>query len=123
MIEEDSHHFLWDVAVDQPAGEGVAPLVRGQVHRTTVFVVHLARPQPPAEPTPVGAVAERRGTHGVGVWSGEQMRAAVGPALQHPALLGAEYFGMTVGQTIKTWSVMETVLSVVGLVLVLLLAW
>ena len=30
-----------------------------------------------------------------------------------------EYFGMTVGQTIKTWSVMETVLSVVGLVLVL----
>jgi GntP family gluconate:H+ symporter len=32
-----------------------------------------------------------------------------------------EYFGMTVGQTIKSWSVMETVLSVVGLVLVLLL--
>lgn len=32
-----------------------------------------------------------------------------------------EYFGMTVGQTIKTWSVMETVLSVVGFVLVLLL--
>jgi gluconate:H+ symporter, GntP family len=25
-----------------------------------------------------------------------------------------EYFGMTVGQTIKTWSVMETVISVVG---------
>jgi GntP family gluconate:H+ symporter len=32
-----------------------------------------------------------------------------------------EYFGMTVGQTIKSWSIMETVLSVVGLVLVLLL--
>ena len=32
-----------------------------------------------------------------------------------------EYFGMSVGQTIKTWSIMETVLSVVGLVLVLLL--
>jgi GntP family gluconate:H+ symporter len=32
-----------------------------------------------------------------------------------------EYFGMTVGQTIKTWSIMETVLSVTGLVLVLLL--
>jgi GntP family gluconate:H+ symporter len=30
-----------------------------------------------------------------------------------------EFFGMTVGQTIKTWSVMETVLSVVGLVTVL----
>jgi GntP family gluconate:H+ symporter len=32
-----------------------------------------------------------------------------------------EYFGMTVGQTIKSWSVMETVISVVGLAGVLLL--
>lgn len=31
-----------------------------------------------------------------------------------------EYFGMTVGQTVKTWSLMETVLSVTGLVVVLL---
>ncbi|MBF6044387.1 gluconate transporter [Streptosporangium nondiastaticum] len=33
-----------------------------------------------------------------------------------------EYFGMDVGQTIKTWSLMETVISVVSLVLVLLLS-
>jgi len=33
-----------------------------------------------------------------------------------------EYFGMTVGQTIKTWSVMETLISVMGLALVLLLS-
>jgi GntP family gluconate:H+ symporter len=33
-----------------------------------------------------------------------------------------EYFGMTVGQTIKTWSVMETIISVVGIVCVLLLS-
>jgi len=33
-----------------------------------------------------------------------------------------EYFGMTVGQTIKTWSVMETIISVVGLICVLLLS-
>ena len=33
-----------------------------------------------------------------------------------------EYFGMTVGQTIKTWSIMETLISVVGLVFVLLLS-
>ena len=33
-----------------------------------------------------------------------------------------QYFGMSVGQTIKTWSVMETVLSVSGLVFVLLLS-
>jgi GntP family gluconate:H+ symporter len=32
-----------------------------------------------------------------------------------------EYFGMSVGQTIKSWSIMETVLSVTGLVFVLLL--
>ncbi|MGK5632989.1 GntP family permease, partial [Streptomyces sp. URMC 123] len=33
-----------------------------------------------------------------------------------------EYFGMTVGQTIKSWSVMETIVSVVSLVFVLLLS-
>jgi GntP family gluconate:H+ symporter len=33
-----------------------------------------------------------------------------------------EYFGMTIGQTIKTWSVMETLISVVGLLMVLLLS-
>jgi GntP family gluconate:H+ symporter len=33
-----------------------------------------------------------------------------------------EYFGMTVGQTFKTWSLMETVLSVVGLGSVMLLS-
>ncbi len=32
-----------------------------------------------------------------------------------------EYFGMSVGETIRTWSVMETIISVVGLVGVLLL--
>ena len=31
-----------------------------------------------------------------------------------------EYFGMTVGQTIKTWSTMETILSVTGLILAIL---
>jgi GntP family gluconate:H+ symporter len=33
-----------------------------------------------------------------------------------------EYFGMTVGQTLKTWSVMETIISVMGLALTLLLS-
>jgi GntP family gluconate:H+ symporter len=32
-----------------------------------------------------------------------------------------EYFGLSVGQTIATWSVMETIISVVGLVMVLVL--
>ena len=33
-----------------------------------------------------------------------------------------EYFGMSVGQTIKSWSVMETIISVVGLLAVLLVS-
>ncbi|MCA6093042.1 GntP family permease [Streptomyces sp. SCA3-4] len=33
-----------------------------------------------------------------------------------------EYFGMSVGQTIRTWSLMETVISVVGIAFVLLLS-
>ena len=32
------------------------------------------------------------------------------------------YFGMSVGETLKSWSIMETVLSVVGLILVLALS-
>ncbi len=32
-----------------------------------------------------------------------------------------EYFGLSVGETIKSWSVMETIISVVGLIFVLLL--
>jgi gluconate:H+ symporter, GntP family len=30
-----------------------------------------------------------------------------------------EYFGLTVGETIKSWSVMETVISVFGFILVM----
>jgi GntP family gluconate:H+ symporter len=33
-----------------------------------------------------------------------------------------EYFGLTVGQTIKTWSTMETIISFVGLALTMALA-
>jgi GntP family gluconate:H+ symporter len=33
-----------------------------------------------------------------------------------------QYFGLTVGQTIKSWSLMETIISVVGLLMVLLLS-
>ncbi|WP_431220109.1 gluconate:H+ symporter [Leifsonia xyli] len=33
-----------------------------------------------------------------------------------------EYFGLTVGQTVKTWSVMETIISVMGLLLTVLLS-
>ena len=32
-----------------------------------------------------------------------------------------EYFGLSVGQTLRSWSLMETVLSVSGLIVVVLL--
>lgn len=34
---------------------------------------------------------------------------------------GHEYFNLSVGQTLKSWSIMETLLSVSGLVFVLIL--
>jgi len=34
-----------------------------------------------------------------------------------------EYFNLTVPQTLKTWTVMETIISIVALVLVLVLDW
>jgi GntP family gluconate:H+ symporter len=34
-----------------------------------------------------------------------------------------EYFNLTVPETLKTWTVMETIISVVALVLVLMLDW
>ena len=46
-------------------------------------------------------------------------------ALKAPRLVWVmvkEYFGMSVGQTLKTWSLMETILSVVGLGCVMLLS-
>jgi GntP family gluconate:H+ symporter len=42
--------------------------------------------------------------------------------LVHGFRLVKEYFGVTVGQTIRSWSVMETVISVVGLPVALLLS-
>ena len=50
---------------------------------------------------------------------------ASGPTLSHVNDGGfwfvKEYFNLTVTQTLKTWTVMETVISVVALVLVLAL--
>jgi GntP family gluconate:H+ symporter len=33
-----------------------------------------------------------------------------------------QYFNMTVSETLKTWTVMETILSVVGIILIMLLS-
>ena len=72
--------------------------------------------------TPCAAIAPRpswEGTHaGSSSGSGSLFFSHVNDA---GFWLVNQYFGMTVGQTIKTWSVMESLLSVVGFVLVLLL--
>lgn len=49
--------------------------------------------------------------------------AVLQPCQRRGFWLVKEYFGMTVGQTLRTWSVMETVISVVALVFILLLGW
>ena len=63
VIEDAAHHFLRDVAVDQPGAEGVAPLVRGQPDRAAVRVTDIAAGQPAIEREPVG----RRGGRGPAV--------------------------------------------------------
>ncbi|GAA4685717.1 hypothetical protein GCM10023215_21230 [Pseudonocardia yuanmonensis] len=68
------------------------------------------RARAPARPGPGdgsgrrGDAARRRRLNDAGFW------------------LVKEYFGLTVGQTVKSWSVMETIVSVVGLLLVLLIS-
>ena len=46
VVEQDPDDFLWDVAVDQPAGEGVPPLVRGQSCGLAVLVADFAVGEP-----------------------------------------------------------------------------
>ena len=88
VIEQDPDHLLWNVPVDQPAGEGVAPLMGCQMHRAPVLVVDSAGRQPPAQHAPVAAVRQREIPEDVRVGPGEQAGgAAVWPAVQHAALL------------------------------------
>lgn len=51
------------------------------------------------------------------------MGASRGWPAEGPGCVGLrlvkEYFGMSVGQTIKSWSVMETVISVTAILLIL----
>ena len=90
MVEQDPDDFLGDVPVDQPAGEGVPPLVRGQVDGVAVFVVDFAGGQPGVEHAAVAVVGHRVASAGVAVSGGEQVRVVLGPARGDPVLLGAD---------------------------------
>ena len=59
VVEQDPDDFLRDVAVDEPAGEGVPPLVGCQVHRAAVLVADVAGVQPPVQHAAVAVVGDR----------------------------------------------------------------
>ena len=96
MVQQDPDDFLGNVAVDEAAGESMAPLMGRQVHRPAVFVADLTGLQPAAEHPPVGAVCQREVPGDVGAFSRKQAGRAVRPLVQHPPLLitdgGFEFF-------------------------------
>ena len=81
MVEHAPHDLLRDVAVDQPVPEGMAPLVRGQVHRLAVFVADVAGGQPALQRHPVGVADDRVGAVDVFCRPREQAGCAGRPAL------------------------------------------
>jgi hypothetical protein len=81
VIEDAPHHFLRDVAVDQPGAEGVAPLVRGQPDRAAVSVTDIAAGQPAVEGVPVGRGGGRCPAVGVLRRPREQHRRVSDPVL------------------------------------------
>jgi hypothetical protein len=87
VVEQDAHDLLGHLPVDQPGGEGVPPLVGGQVHRLAVLVTDLAAGQPAAQLLAVDGGAQ--GLAAVRVAGGlrEQAGNTARPAGKHPALL------------------------------------
>ena len=66
VVEDLPDDLLRDIPVDQTCSQGVSPLVRGQVHRSAVFVADVAALQPLVERVAVGAAAEWRAAGQVG---------------------------------------------------------
>jgi hypothetical protein len=81
---------LWNVAVDQSRGEGVSPLMRGQMDGLAVLVANITGLQPAVEHAAVAVGTESPLPAGVGLLPGKQVRIALWPALQHPALLDSD---------------------------------
>ena len=96
VVEQDADDLLRDVAVDQPAGEGVPPLVRCQVHGFAVLVADVAERQPAVQHAAVAVVAQRPLPAGVAGELREQVRVLLGPPGGDPLLLGSD-LGLEVG--------------------------
>ena len=86
-------------------------LATGSATVATVTAAGIVAPSPNLRPTQLALVV-------LAVGAGSLFFSHVNDA---GFWLVKEYFGLTVGQTIKTWSVMETLISVMGLGLTLLL--
>jgi len=87
MIENPPDDFLGDVPVDHLCPERVSPLMRGEVHRSSVLVADGAAFQPPVERQPVSRAAGWRGSVDVLSRPGKQPGCPAGPAFQDTLLL------------------------------------
>jgi len=90
MVEQHPNDLLRDVPVDQPAGEGVPPLVRGRPGGVAVFVADVAVGQPAVEQAAVAVVGQRAGSGGAAPVPGKQAGVVGGPAGDDPVLLDAD---------------------------------
>jgi GntP family gluconate:H+ symporter len=105
------------------AGSSISPLLLGWLIAASIRLatgsatVATVTASGLMAPVAAGLVAVNRPLLALAVGSGSLFFSHVNDA---GFWLVKEYFGMSVGQTIKTWSIMESLLSVVGLVFVLL---
>src|SRR5581483_6774756 len=90
VIKKYLHDLLRDVPVDQPAGEGVPPLMGCQVGGFTVLVTDVAVGQPAVEHASVAVVGQRALPVGVAVLVREQVPVRCGQASGDALLVGAD---------------------------------
>jgi hypothetical protein len=90
VVEEYPDDLLGDVMVDQPAGEGVSPLVRRRAGGLAVLVADVAGSQPSVEHGAVAVVGQGVLAARAAPVPGEQVWVSVGPAGGDPVLLGAD---------------------------------
>ncbi|WP_406689195.1 gluconate:H+ symporter [Saccharopolyspora sp. ID03-671] len=114
-----------DVITDLAAGASLSPLVlgwliavgirvaTGSATVATISAAGMVAPLVMGLPPTQGALVA------LAIGSGSLFLSHVNDA---GFWLVKEYFGMTVGQTLKTWSAMETILSVVSFAVILLLS-
>ncbi|SFS33018.1 gluconate:H+ symporter [Saccharopolyspora flava] len=114
-----------DVITDVAAGASLSPLVlgwliavgirvaTGSATVATISAAGMVAPLVAGLPPAQGALVA------LAIGSGSLFLSHVNDA---GFWLVKEYFGMTVGQTLKTWSAMETILSVVSFAVILLLS-